>query len=150
MQITVIRLRTILLIGVLPPVDALTLLLPYPPKAGNAMKHPPTMLAIPRATNSRLADSETPCRPSPGLLPPVPRDFAATEDSKKPSSAIKKEVLIAARTCFMKDGTSGQWNGKGLPVLDWTFPSTWRPSLSQPNFQVNTAERTTTTKRSGM
>lgn len=95
---TVTRLSMMLLIGVLPPVDLLTLLLPYPPKAGSAMKQPPTMFATPKATSSRLALRDIPQMPSPGLPSPPPRLLAATDDSKKPSKAIRKEVPIASRT----------------------------------------------------
>lgn len=48
----VIKLRKMLLIGVLPPVDAFTLLLPYPPNAGKAINRPPVTLATPNATSS--------------------------------------------------------------------------------------------------
>ena len=143
-------LKRMLLIGVFPPVDALTLLLPYPPNAGSAMKHPPTTLATPSATSSRLALRDIPCKPSPCLPSPPPRLFAATEDSKKPRSAIKNEVLIASRTCCMCCGMNGKRKGKGDPVLDLTSPRISRPFSCQPNRQVNTADRTTTMKRSGM
>ena len=143
------RLRMMLLIGVLPPVDALTLLLPYPPNAGRAMKHPPTILATPSATSSRLALSTMPCRPS-RLPSPPPRLLAATEDSKKPRRAIRKEVLMASLTCFMCEGIKGHLKGKGEPVLDFTWPRISSPFLFQPHFQVKTAERTTTINRSGM
>ena len=146
----VIRLKNILLIGVRPPVEALTLLLPYPPNAGRAMKQPPMRLATPRAMSSRLADSVMPCRPSPVLPSPPPRAFAATDDSKNPSNAMRKEVLMASRTCFMYDGTNGQWKGNGEPVLDLTSPRISRPFLSQRKAHANTAERATTIKRSGM
>ena len=145
-QITVIRLRKILLIGVLPPVDALTLLLPYPPKAGRAKKHPPTMFATPRATSSRLALRDMPCSP---CLPPVPKLLAATEDSKNPSSAIRNEVPMASWICIILEGCNGHRNGNGEPVLDWMVPRISRPCLSQPNLHVKIAARTTTTKRSG-
>lgn len=98
MQTRVIRLRKILLMGLRAPVEALTLLLPYPPNAGRAIKQPPTTLATPRATISLLGLTVIPLIPVP-LLSPSP--FAATEDSKKPSSAIMKEVLIAVRTWFI-------------------------------------------------
>lgn len=49
------RLRMIELIGVFPPVALLTLLLPYPPKAGKLMKHAPTKFAAPKATSSLFA-----------------------------------------------------------------------------------------------
>lgn len=143
---TVIRLKMILLIGVFPPVDAFTLLLPYPPKAGRAMKHPPSIFATPRATSSRLALRDIPCSP---LLPPVPRLLAATEDSKNPSSAMRNEVLMASCMCIILEGCNGHRNGKGEPVLDRMVPRISRPCLSQPNLHVKTADRTTTTKRSG-
>ena len=146
MHMTVMRLRMILLIGVLPPVDALTLLLPYPPKAGKAIKHPPTTLATPRATSSRLALRDILCSP---LLPPPPRLFAATEDSKNPSKAMRKEVLMASCMCIILEGCNGHRNGNGEPVLDRMVPRISRPCLSQPNFHVKTADRTTTMKRSG-
>ena len=149
MHMIVIRLRMILLIGVLPPVDAFTLLLPYPPKAGRAMKQPPTIFATPRATSSRFALNDMPWMASP-CPPPPPRLFAATEDSKKPSRAMRKEVLIASRTWCICDGTKGQRNGKGAPVLDSTSPRISKPLLSQSKRHAKTAERTTTMKRSGM
>lgn len=142
----VIRLSMILLIGVLPPVDAFTLLLPYPPKAGKAMKHPPTIFATPRATSSRLALRDMPWSL---LLPPVPRLLAATEDSKNPSSAIRNEVLMASCMCIILEGCNGHRNENGEPVLDRMVPRISRPCLSQPNLHVNTADRTTTMKRSG-
>ena len=144
---TVMMLSNILLIGVFPPVEAFTLLLPYPPKAGRAMKHPPMTLAIPKATSSRFALNVMPWRPSP--LPPPPRLFAATDDSKKPSKAIKNDVPMASRACFMDDGMRGKRKGNGLPVLEWTFPSMSTPLPAQSNLQAKTADRTTTTNRSG-
>ena len=143
---TVIRLKMILLIGVFPPVDAFTLLLPYPPKAGSDMKHPPRIFATPRATSSRLALRDIPCSP---LLPPVPRLLAATEDSKNPSSAIRNEVLMASCICIIFEGCNGHRNGNGVPVLDRMVPRMSSPCLSQPNLHVKTADRTTTMKRSG-
>ena len=94
---TVNMAKKILLIGVLPPVLAFSLLLPYPPNAGTARKHAPTRLAAPNATSSRFALSWTPSIPS--FTSPPARLFAATEDSKKPSKAIRKEVPIASRIC---------------------------------------------------
>ena len=143
---TVMRLRMMLLIGVLPPVDAFTLLLPYPPKAGRAMKHPPRMFATPRDTSSRLALRDMPCSPS---LPPVPRLLAATEDSKNPSSAMRKEVLMASCMCIDLEGCRGHRNVNGEPVLDSMVPRISRPCLCHPNLQVKTADKTTTMKRSG-
>lgn len=148
-QMTLMRLSMMLLIGVFPPVDAFTLLLPYPPKAGRAIKQPPTIFATPNATSSRLALSDIPWMPSPCLPSPPPKLFAATDDSKKPSNAIRKEVLIASCIRFMCDGTKGKRNGNGDPVLDWTLPRISRPCWSQPKRHVKTAERTTTKKRSG-
>ena len=72
MQMMVMSARKTELIGVLPPVLALTLLLPYPPKPGRAMKRPPTKFATPSATSSRLAESVTfliPSLSSPSLPP---------------------------------------------------------------------------------
>ena len=89
----VMQLSRTLLIEVLPPVEMLTLLRPYPPKAGKAMKHPPMTFANPNATSSRLALSETPCTPSLPAPSPPPSALAATEDSKKPSMATRKAVL---------------------------------------------------------
>ena len=59
-QSNVIKLSRILLMGVVPPVDAFTLLLPYPPNAGSAMKQPPRIFAAPSAINSRFALSDIP------------------------------------------------------------------------------------------
>lgn len=86
----------ILLIGVLPPVDALTLLRPYPPKAGRAMKRPPIMLATPRATSSRLGLKFKFLKTFLLVVSPAPKLFAATLDSKKPKRAMTKLVLNAS------------------------------------------------------
>lgn len=83
--------------GVRPPVAALTLLLPYPPKAGKDPKQPPSKFAAPKATSSRFGLKVIPCIPSPGFTSPCGKLFEATEDSKKPRSAIRKEVPIASR-----------------------------------------------------
>ena len=114
------------------------------------MKQDPTRLATPRATSSRLADRVMPWSDAPGVSWPPPSAFAATDDSKKPNKAMRNEVLIASRTCFICDGTKGNWNGNGEPVLDLTSPRISRPSLFQANAHVNTADRVTTRKRSGM
>jgi hypothetical protein len=97
---TVMMLKKILLIGVFPPVDAFTLLRPYPPNPGNAIKHPPTRLATPSATNSLFGLNCMPWIPSVPLSPP-PSALAATDDSKNPSSAIKNDVPIASLMCFI-------------------------------------------------
>ena len=120
-----------LLIGVRPPVDTFTLLRPYPPNAGNAMKHPPTRFAKPSATSSRFADGARPVMPSSGLSLPSPSALAATLDSKKPSSAMRNEVPMASRTCVMCAGMKGQWKVKGEPVLDLTSPRMLSPRRSQ-------------------
>jgi len=78
--------------GPMPPVCLFTLLLPYPPNAGKDMKHAPVKLATPSATNSRFALSWML-----GNVSWPPRLLAATEDSKKPSNAIRKEVPMASR-----------------------------------------------------
>jgi len=95
MQTRVMTERNMLLMGVFPPVDALTLLLPYPPNAGSAMKMPPTTLAVPSATNSRfgLRFMLWICDP---VFSPTPRLLAATDDSKNPSRAMMKLVLNAS------------------------------------------------------
>lgn len=90
-----------------------------------------------------------PCSSSPGVVAPPPSAFAAMDDSKKPRRAIRKEVLIASRTCFICEGTKGQWKGIGDPVLDLTSPRIESPFSCQEKAQVKTAERTTTRKRSG-
>lgn len=139
MQNTVIRERKTLLIGVLPPVLAFTLLLPYPPNAGRAMNKPPMILATPRATSSRLAETfiftipSASSTSSPSLLiffstfaVLVPRLLAATLLSKKPSRAIKKEVEKASVTCWKKDGRKGKCALKGFPLARMS-PRTSRP-----------------------
>lgn len=148
MQIMVIMLRKILLIGVFPPVLAFTLLLPYPPKAGRALKHPPTKLATPRATSSRLGLKAIPWIPS--LPSPPPRLLAATDDSKNPRRAIRNEVPIASRTCFKWSTWKGQWKGKGLPVDDLTSPRISMSRCSQSNCQLKIADMTTTRNLSGI
>lgn len=122
MQIIENTLSSILLIGVCPPVDTLSLLLPYPPKAGKAMKQPPTRFAAPNATSSRFALKAIPCSPSLEFESLPCKLLAATEDSKNPSKAIKNDVPIASRKCFRRGVRNGQWNVKGDPVLDSTFP----------------------------
>jgi hypothetical protein len=58
------------------------------------MKRPPVMLAVPRAMSSRFALMG---RVTPSLLgSPPPRDFPATEDSKKPRRAMMRAVLMAS------------------------------------------------------
>jgi len=138
------RERKILLIGVLPPVLAFTLLRPYPPKAGNAMNKPPAMFATPSATSSLLALRFTFLIVS--SFPP--RLFAATVDSKKPSSAMMKDVLNASEAYLRCDVSYGKCTGKGRSLLCMS-PKMSRPFASQENFHVRTAERTTTRKRSG-
>lgn len=56
------------------------------------------MLAVPRATSSRLGLSWMPAKPS------LPRLLAATDDSKKPSRAMRNEVLMASRMYVMLEG----------------------------------------------
>ena len=113
------------------------------------MKQPPITFATPRATNSRFALKDIPCRPSPDLLSPPPKLFAATEDSKNPSKAMRKEVLMASLMWVMWLGMKGKRNVNGEPVLDSTLPRIERPCWSQLNLHVKTAERTTIIKRSG-
>jgi hypothetical protein len=92
----VMILKNTELMGVLPPVLAFTLLLPYPPNPGNALKHDPTMFAAPSAISSLFGLCWIPLIES--LVPsPPPRLLAATEDSKNPRRAIKNDVLIASR-----------------------------------------------------
>ena len=112
------------------------------------MKQPPTTLATPRATSSRLALKLMPWMPT-ALLSPSPRLLAAMDDSKKPSRPIRNEVLMASRTCNICEYRKGQRTGKGLPVVDRTSPRISRPFWSQAKLQVSTADRTTTRKRSG-
>lgn len=142
-------LRSILLIGVCPPVATLSLLLPYPPKAGKAMKQPPTRFAAPNATSSRLALKANPCSPSPDFESPPGKLLAATEDSKNPNKAIKNEVPMASRRWFIVGDLNGQWNVKGDPVLDSTLPRISSPCWSQRNVQEKIADNNTTMKRSG-
>ena len=146
----VIILRKMLLIAVRPPVAALTLLLPYPPKAGKEPKQPPSKFAAPKATSSRFGLKVIPCTPSLDFASPWDKLLEATDDSKKPRRAIRKDVPIASRICFMWSVWNGQWKANGDPVLDWTFPRTSRPLSSQQNFRVRMADRTTTVNRSGI
>lgn len=146
MQITVMMLRSILLIGDFPPVEAFTLLLPYPPKAGSAIKQPPTAFAVPSATSSLFALTDMPLTPSRG---PSPRPLAATDDSKKPRSAMTKEVLIAVRTCFIWSNWNGHLKANNPLGLFLAGPNISSPCLSQPNFHVKTAEKMTISARSG-
>lgn len=95
-HITVMMLMNMLLIGECAPVEALTLLLAYPPNAGRDMKHPPTTLAKPKATISLLGLT---CIPFTPLFGTPVRPLAATDDSKKPRSAMINAVLNAARIC---------------------------------------------------
>lgn len=142
-------LRKMLLICVRPPVDEFTLLLPYPPNAGRAIKQPPIILATPKATISRFALKVTPGTASSS---PELRPFAATDDSKNPRRDIIKEVLIAARTCFMWPTRKGHLNAKRpLPVLvdGLIDPKISSPWLSHPIFHVKTADSATTRNRSG-
>lgn len=161
MQKTVINDKNTLLIGVLPPVLLLTRLLPYPPKAGIPMNRPPKMFATPKATNSRLAETFMLTMPSASsyslpslsiffsiLAVLLARDFAATLDSKKPRSAMRKEVEKASVTCSIMEGWKGKCTWKGLPVV-LRSPRISRPCLSQEKPQVKRAEKTTTRNRSG-
>lgn len=146
MQIRVIRPRNTPLIGEFAPVAALSLLRPYPPNAGSDMKHPPITLATPRATSSRLALKDIPFIPP---LFPSPRPFAAIDDSKNPSSAMMKDVLIALGRCRMCDILYGQRKAKvGFPSF-LREPRTSNPFLSHWSFQVRITERKTTRNRSG-
>lgn len=95
MQMIVMMQRKMEDIGVLPPVLAFTLLLPYPPNAGSAMNNPPQVLATPRATSSLFADRFI-FLSTPPEVSAVPKLFAATLLSKKPSSAITNAVLKAS------------------------------------------------------
>lgn len=144
MQMKVIILKRILLIGDRAPVEAFTLLLPYPPNAGRAIKQPPTTFETPSATISLLALTPIPLTPS---LRPSPRPLAATDDSKNPRSAMLNEVLIAVRKCFM--WLNGHSNAKTPLPLSFMGPRIPNPLASQPNFHVNTAEKITTRNRSG-
>jgi hypothetical protein len=126
------------------------------------MNRPPSMFATPRATSSLFADTVTFVIPSGSsstvpsalttffVLPVlVPSDFAATLDSKNPSRAIKKEVEKASSTWWKFSESKGKcaWNGAPLALI---LPRMSRPCLCQSKFQVKTADKTTTTKRSGM
>ena len=91
-------LRNTELIGVLPPVARLSLLRPYPPNAGSPVKQAPTRLDAPSATSSRLALSSMPVT-TPAVADP--RLLAATELSKKPSSAMRNEVGSECRINFI-------------------------------------------------
>ncbi len=144
MQSSVSPLRMMELTGVRPPVDLLTLLLPYPPKAGRFEKHEPTMLAVPRATSSRLGLSWMPAKPS------LPRLLAATDDSKKPSRAMRNDVLMASRMYVTLEGWKGQRNVNRRPLAASTLPSTATPALSHSYQYARKAEKTTTRNRSGM
>lgn len=146
MQTTVMAARSILLIGDFAPAEAFTLLLPYPPKAGSAIKQPPTRFETPSATSSLFALTDMPLMPSRG---PSPRPLAATDDSKKPSSAITKDVLIAVRTCFIWSNWNGHLKANRPLALLSAGPSISRPFWSQPKLHVRTAERTTISARSG-
>lgn len=57
------------------------------------MKQEPSRLAVPRAMSSLLGLN---CMPS---ISPLPRLLAATDDSKKPSMPMRKEVPMASRMC---------------------------------------------------
>lgn len=118
---SVMSARNTELMGVFPPVEWLTLLLPYPPKAGMAIKRPPIKFATPRATSSRFVDKLMPRMPSSssysspflsifffGRELMLPRLFAATEDSKNPSRAMMKAVLKASLTCLKLLSSKGK------------------------------------------
>lgn len=126
------------------------------------MKSPPTILATPRATSSRFADTVTFVMPSGSstsvpsafttflvLTVPVGSDLAATLDSKKPSKAIRKDVEKASFTCLKLSESKGKCAWKGAPFA-LMFPRMSRPCLSQPHLHVRTADNTTTRNRSGM
>ena len=108
--ISAMALRNTQAMGLLPPVAPFSLLFPYPPNAGRLIKHPPTRFATPSATSSLFALS---CIP--GKSDEEPRLFAATVDSKKPSSAMTNDVLMASRMCGMFAGWKGQRNVKRRP-----------------------------------
>jgi hypothetical protein len=59
------------------------------------MKQEPTRFAVPRAIISRLALNSMP-----GIELP-PKLLAATDDSKNPRRAMRKDVDMAERMCFM-------------------------------------------------
>lgn len=135
-----------LVMGDRAPVCELSLLRPYPPNAGRAEKQPPMTLATPSATISRLALI---CIP---LIPaelPSPSPLAATDDSKKPSSAIIKALLNAVRTCFIFASWKGQLKANSPPEETSVGPRISSPLASQSRCQAKTADRATTKKRSG-
>jgi hypothetical protein len=144
----VIRARKILLIGVFPPVDALTLLLPYPPNAGRAINRPPTTLAVPKATSSRFALRCIFCIARP-FFPSSPKLLAATEDSKKPSNAMRKLVLKVSDVYLRCIPPKGQCIGKRLPLVSMS-PKISTPFSSQRSCQHRMADRRTTMNRSGI
>ena len=143
--ISAMALRNTQAMGLLPPVAPFSLLFPYPPNAGRLIKHPPTRFATPSATSSLFALS---CIP--GKSDEEPRLFAATVDSKKPSSAMTNDVLMASRMCGMFAGWKGQRNVKRRPDAAWMGPRTVTPWVSQPSFQQRTVAMATMRKRSGM
>lgn len=145
-HVNVMILRKTLVIGDRAPVCELSLLRPYPPKAGKAEKQPPMTLAAPSATISRLALMCIPLIPS--ELPP-PRPLAATDDSKKPRSAIIKDLLNAVRTCFIYASWKGQVKANSPPEPTSVDPRISSPLDSQSRCQARTADRATTRKRSG-
>lgn len=137
-------LKNTQLMGLFPPVAIFSLLFPYPPKAGRAMKHPPTKFAVPSATSSRFALS---CMPAKSVDPP--RLLAATVDSKKPSRAIRNEVLMASRMCVICEGTKGKRKVKRRPEAALMGPMMARPWESQPSLEQRMVATTTMMKRSG-
>ena len=145
---TAMMLKNTLLIGVKPPVLTLTLLLPYPPKAGSAMKHPPTTFATPSATSSLFGLNVTFLSPLSSFPLPALKLFAATLLSKKPSRAIRNAVLNASAVFVKLPQSNGKSNLNGVPfaLIEPMISSPW---LAQSNFHAKTALRTTTRNRSG-
>jgi len=79
----------------------------------------------------------------------APRLFAATDDSKKPRSAMTKDVLNAASTCLRLEKLKGFAMGNGRPLAERTSPRMARPCLSQRSCQESSVAMTTMRKRSG-
>ena len=132
-----------LLIGVVPPVWALSLLRPKPPKAGRVVKQPPITFAVPNAISSRLALSDVACSASFSGR----KLFAVTDDSKKPRSAIRKDVLktmlISSILC------KGHRKVGRLEVEEPSEPSISRPLSWSESDLVSAVATTITMRRSG-
>lgn len=71
------------------------------------MKQPLTRLPTPKAIISRLAETGALLMP---VDVPSPMPLAATEDSKKPSTAMMNDVLIADLISFILLGLIGHRN----------------------------------------